>query len=559
MMASRRSVIAAMLALVLAAAFLYFRFVGAGIDVSTEPAGASVWLDGRRIGRSPVVGHEVDTGVHLLRVEHTYFAPEEMQFSIGPGRHERFTFELAPGRATLDLQSNPRDAWVEVDGERLSTRTPTRYSVDSGPHEVVMGDDERRSVARAVTVKAGETLRLTLELNPDPHGSLTVLGVPAGGRVEVEDLDVDYMPGVRIPIGEHLIRISAPGYRTQEMRVMVKAGGNSPRASLMRLYGTLMVSTQPADALVSVQIGDSAMRRLNVEELRDGARLPAGTVDVQVRKSGFRSVSRRVAVKEGRSHVRVTLEPMHAEVGREFRDRLSSGGTGPLLVVVPPGEVFMGGTDHRVLLTQPFAVAKYEVTVGEYLRFAAATDRRTDRGIDAGQPDIPVTRVTVRDADAYARWLSAETGAVYRLPSEAEWEYAAKGGAEGRFPFGDAGDICAFANVADGSTRELYRLWRVEPCSDGFPRMAPVGRLAANGFGLHDMFGNAAEWVAECEQPSLHQLPDDGRSLQYSPSCLRHVHRGGTWDTLAEEANAHARASAASESDDRGIRLIREL
>ncbi len=248
--------------------------------------------------------------------------------------------------------------------------------------------------------------------------------------------------------------------------------------------------------------------------------------------------------------------------GQPFRDELASGGQGPEMVVIPAGRFRMGcvsGRDceddempvHEVRITQPFAMSKYEVTRGEFGRFVAQAGYRTmaERGrgcyvwdISGGtykssarwnnpgfnQSDThPVVCVSWDDAVAYVEWLSSETGVRYRLPSEAEWEYAARSGSTTKYHFGDdESQLCRYANHQDRST-DLPG--RNELCSDGVGELtAEVGSYQPNGFGLHDMHGNVGEWVQDCGNGSYAGAPSDG-SAWTGGDCGSRVWRGGSW------------------------------
>lgn len=208
--------------------------------------------------------------------------------------------------------------------------------------------------------------------------------------------------------------------------------------------------------------------------------------------------------------------------GQVFRDCALC----PEMVVVRSGRFRMGcvsGADcfgderpvHEVRL-RAFALSRSEVLFAEYDRFAAATgrDRPDDEGWGRGRR--PVINVSWEDAAAYADWLSSETGRRYRLPSEAEWEYAARAGAATPYAWG----------------------WQIERnrancdgCGSrwGGDRTAPAGSFAANAWGLHDMHGNVWEWVADCWHADYARAPGDGSAWTRDGDCGRRVLRGGSW------------------------------
>lgn len=208
----------------------------------------------------------------------------------------------------------------------------------------------------------------------------------------------------------------------------------------------------------------------------------------------------------------------------------------------------------------PFAVSVLEVQVSDYLKFVEASSRKLDRRVEIGRLDHPIAYVTWDDALAYSRWLSRETGAVYRLLSEAEWEYVARAGTSTPHYFGaDVEQLCAHGNVADQSVRAVYREWTVLGCTDGQVKPGPVGRYKANSFGLQDVYGNVSEWVLDCDTPDYGAGAMVADDLTADESCESHGHRGGSWDSGAENANSSYRVSASTASEDRGIRLARDL
>lgn len=236
------------------------------------------------------------------------------------------------------------------------------------------------------------------------------------------------------------------------------------------------------------------------------------------------------------------------------------------MVVVPAGRFVMGEPDGAPSVTpatvrtlsQPFAVSVDEVSVADYRKFATSTGAPVDDRLRA--PEEPMRYVSWREAVAYADWLSTQTGQRYRLPTEAEWEYVARAGTDNSKGFGDdPAQLCRYANLADQSARRVFRDWTVAACDDGFARLAPVGSLEANPFGIHDLLGNVAEWVLECGMPTYDGAPEDGSLVNSGQSCATHGVRGGAWDSKPEALTASRRGFARTAGDDRGIRLVKEL
>ncbi len=243
----------------------------------------------------------------------------------------------------------------------------------------------------------------------------------------------------------------------------------------------------------------------------------------------------------------------------------------PTMVAIRPGRFQMGSMEgdadeqppHAVTIPQPFAMSRCEITVGQFRQFVQDKDyhqgkvylttaEETDKGCFKfennewqQQPehnwknpgfkqgdDHPVVCVSWDDAQAYVKWLSHRTGAQYRLPTEAEWEYAARADTvTARFYLDN--QQCNYANGADQETQAIADSgWALAECNDSYVYTAPVASFGHNHFGLFDMLGNAWEWTQDCWHENYNDAPDDGTAwLETEGSnCDRRVVRGGSWD-----------------------------
>ncbi len=236
------------------------------------------------------------------------------------------------------------------------------------------------------------------------------------------------------------------------------------------------------------------------------------------------------------------------------RDNLKDGSPGPEMVVIPTGSFIMGssqqedeGPPHQVTIARSFAMGKYTVTFSEYDRFAQSTGRDLPDDSGWGRNNQPVVNVCWEDAVAYAEWLSEQTGKRYRLPTEAEWEYAARAGTQSAYWWGD--EIGRNRANCDGCGSE----W-----DDSQP--APVGSFAPNPFGLHDMLGNVWEWVEDCWHDDYNGAPADGSAWLSEDGGPRGV-RGGSWAVDPAHLRSALRygASAEDQLDSLGFRLVQNL
>lgn len=247
-------------------------------------------------------------------------------------------------------------------------------------------------------------------------------------------------------------------------------------------------------------------------------------------------------------------EPKVAAKKGSFRDGLRGGGQGPQMVWVPGGSFVMGNPlslnanerpEHNVTV-KPFAISAYEVTVADYRRFAQATGVKMPRlGPLADQDNVPMTFLSWNDALAYTKWLSQQTGKKYALPTEAQWEYAARAGTNTPYWWGRGlgkNNAHCFA------------------CDTGLDPRQPttVGRFKPNAFGLYDTAGNAQEWVRDCYNPSYDGAPDDG-SVFEGGDCGQRVLRGGGYGSGPDKLTNSARDTLRSDrgNDQSGLRVIR--
>jgi formylglycine-generating enzyme required for sulfatase activity len=283
------------------------------------------------------------------------------------------------------------------------------------------------------------------------------------------------------------------------------------------------------------------------------------------------------------------------------RDRFKECDKCPEMVVAPAGSFTMGssanepgrvdneGPQHRVTIATPFAIGRFHVTVDQFEAFVTQTGynagsqcftwgigKAEEQGAgrswrDPGFPQLgshPVVCLNWTDAKAYVEWLARNTGKVYRLLTEAEWEYAARAGTTTRYSFGDdEKDLCRYANGADQTANrdrvlsESLALAKraVAPCSDGYVYTAPVGSFAANAFGLYDVHGNALQWLEDCWHENYQGAPSDGSAWTWG-DCAGHVLRGGSWiDCPACQRSATRVWNANGRNNHFGFRVARTL
>jgi len=238
------------------------------------------------------------------------------------------------------------------------------------------------------------------------------------------------------------------------------------------------------------------------------------------------------------------------------------------LVKIPAGNFQMGSNDGRknerpirTVTVQPFYMQQHEVTWDQYQRCIddeecfntmKASDRKFGIKPDYGwgKGSRPVINVSWYDAQRYITWLNAQTGRQFRLPTEAEWEYAARAGTTTKYSWGDAED-CAKAHFGTHGVSDYV-------CGNKVFGTMPVKSYKPNAFGLYDMHGNVWEWVHDCWSSSYEGHRNDGSALSFE-GCEANVLRGGSWVRKASAARSSNRSWGVTGAFDFGFRLVESI
>ena len=305
------------------------------------------------------------------------------------------------------------------------------------------------------------------------------------------------------------------------------------------------------------------------------------------------------AVRLRNARLYASLKP-----GQVLRDRyVDITGEAPSVVVIPTGEFVMGSPadepghadneepQRRVRIDVGFALGRSEVSVGEFGDFVRASKYVTDaeklgasaiydevsgrisdrRGVswrddyrgERAALTLPVIHVSWNDTQAYLAWLSQHTGKHYRLPSEAEFEYALRAGSAQRYPWGDGNPDKPIGNfTGEGDRSPSKRSWSqaFPHYSDGYWGPAPSRSFPANAFGLFDMDGNVSEWVEDCWHDNYVRAPHDSNAW-VNPGCERRVVRGGSWGSDPNQVRSAFRIAAPPDTRSArvGFRVARDL
>ena len=438
------------------------------------------------------------------------------------------------GSARLLVQTTPPGAEVLVDGRRVGETPLQRYDIRAGVREVVLRHPQYETVRLGGRrFRDGRVVRIRRVLEA-ATGELMVTTTPPGAWVEVNGERVEESTPVTLgglPAGRLEVKLGAREHRSSVLEVEIPKNGVARlERTLDRIpYGSLTLDLEPPDAKVTLP--DVRPR------YRPGLRLPRGVHRVVVRRQGYREAVHRVRVS-GATRVRIALDPLVRPGDLRIFDGME-------FVWVPAGEFRMGSTGRfagsdespvtRVRISRGFWLGKYEVTQRQW---QAVMRRNPSHFRNCGR-DCPVERVSWNEVQSFIGRLNARSGGRrYRLPTEAEWEYAARAGTTGAYYYGNL-NVIAWHRGNSGR------------------RTHPLGRKAPNGFKLHDMLGNVWEWVGDRKG----KYPGGTVTNPAGPgSGAGRVYRGGSW----HESSGHCRSanreelSPSGRLDVLGFRLLRE-
>ncbi len=558
------------------------------LDLQTLPVDGARILEGdEQLGVSPVDDLPLSPGLHTLTLKAPRHLPATVEIEIeGADVEQRLEVELVPAWAPVEIASSPPGATLFVDDVRVG-ETPGSFGLDAGARRLALRlegynpwqrvlevvADQPQSLETVVLAKADGRLRIESR----PSGAQVVVGSGAAGRTPLEI--------TLAPERLHEVSIFKTGYELTRRSVELSPGEErSLSVELRARLGTIDLVTRPAGAQLSVD-GRAA------GDATQALRLVSVPHTLVIRKEGYQEQELRVTpTPDYPQRVEIELE----KIGMPRLDAagVRRSAAGQALVRVDPGSFTMGSvrgepdrrsneTQRPVRLSRAFFIGSREVSNREYRDFAP--DHRVEEvsGFALDGDDQPVTGVSWEDAVRYCNWLSRREslppayverdgsfelatpiGIGYRLPSEAEWAWAARfaaGAFQAPFPWGAQPDPPpGSGNYADASAAGLVSSALLS-YEDGSPVTSPVGSGAANPIGLFDVGGNVAEWVHDRYRiypPARSGVPDLD---PFGPSTggLR-VIRGSSWKHASRSQLRLAHRDYGKEGrNDVGFRIAR--
>ena len=561
------------------------------LSIDSDPAGAQVVIDGEVVGKTPLREWSIEAGEHQLQVLAARYLPLEQELAI-PGRsiHQQLELKLSPAWAEVTVNSEPAGATVLVDGEATGT-TPATVEILQGEHQLILQLAAYADWQQDLVIEAGQAQDLgTASLLP-ATAMLELSSSPSGANVTIDGEFRGQTPlSLQIsPDREHRLAVFKPGYRRYNSTLQLPAAGSDNRQiKLQPRLGEVRFEISPAQAQLRVdgKVYGRGSRTLS---------LPAFEHNVEISLDGHATVRRRVTPRQGLEQlVQVSLQTeQEARLARLKPELTTSLGQTLLLFdpVAEGGNTFTMGASrrepgrranevlHPVSLNRMFYLQTTETTNAQFRLYEKNHDSGHVQGNSLNREHQPAVQVSWQQAASFANWLSKREGLPpfylerqgiitgfnpdatgYRLPSEAEWAWAARvNGATGlKFPWegNKFPPTQPVENYADASS--AFVTGRVlSDYKDGNVVSATVASYGPNHHGLYDLGGNVAEWVHD-----VYSIPAASGVTAMDPLGAQagdnYVIRGASWDlSKISQLRLSYRDYGQAGRDDVGFRLAR--
>ena len=530
------------------------------LQIDTAGVVAAVSIDGVAAGPAPGV-LTVPAGERTISLRAPRYVDYATTLTIqGAGARQDLHVRLQSAWGSLTVTAVPEGAHVSVDGAD-SGPAPLTIAAPSGVRRIRIAAGGWKTWESSVVLTGGQALAVGPVTLGQPDAHLSVRSAPAGAEITIAGTHRGRAPlAIELPAGiAYAVVVSLPGYAVWTQEVFAMAGRSlSVDVRLTPVFARVKVAGEPADAELLI---DGAARGQTPQSLS----LPAIEHRLEVRKAGFVSFEAIVTAAPGLERT-VLYHLTPSDRGRALLESapLIRSQIGYLLRLVPPG-TFQMGSERReqgrrpneglrtVTLQRPFYIGVQPVTNGEFRRFRAA---HASGYIDRQSIDLdsqPVTQVSWDDAAEFCNWLSQQDGLPpayarsgsgfvltspvtrgYRLPTEAEWEYAARYGVSGelhRFAWGDSPPVPPQVGNLAGSETGSSLPATLPGYRDDYPVLAPTGKFRPTALGLHDVSGNVSQWVNDYYESFVDATPVTD-PLGPAQGTLHGV-RGANWKTAS--------------------------
>lgn len=521
------------------------------VTLRSEPKGATVYIDG--------VAHSKTTDTQVFKYPGTYtakwtlqdYVDIEQQIVVKEGAPNAFTVKLIKNTGFINWSIIPSDAIVKLNNQPV---TGTSVERTPGTYTLTVEKSGYLPFSETLNLERADILKRTITLEKST-ATLVWDVMPVTAKLLINREEYTGRRVAELAPGKYLVEISAEGW--DEFSESIELRRNETQRKVWALTmqtGGLQITVEPIDAKVTLTRNGADFQTWTGAKILKS--IQVGSYALKMEMTGYQTLTKPLLIAKGRTEIldfvlksalNSTQKPSPAQTGRVVGG--AGGGftnsIGMEMMFIPSGTFKMGSNEsddekpiHEVTITRPFYLGKYEVTQKQW-QGVMGTNPSNFKG-----DNRPVENVSWNDVQEFIKKLNQkEGGNKYRLPTEAEWEYAARAGSTTKWSFGDSEiRLVEYAWYDTNSGGETH----------------PVGQKKPNAWGLYDVHGNVWEWCNDWYNSSYYQ--NSPRNDPSGPgSGSNRVFRGGSWDYVAPNTRAADRyyADPSRRYGGVGFRLLR--
>jgi len=490
------------------------------VNIIATPNGATLFVDG--VDKGVTETAQLAAGKHKIRLEKAGFAVVEADITVSL-QNTLFKYPLVEeDPAKLKISSEPAGAAVYLDGAKIGV-TPFTKFYPPGKYKIKIEKEAFETIEEQLTIKLPETVK---SYNLTDNSAFLTIKTSPKATVYINDERVTNLTNIRLAPQFVEIKVTMPRAKDLSRKIMLKKGERQTIDLMPEIaMGKIQVAVTPDDA--DLTLTDEDGQNYSAKGSNIFKNMPVGRYELSAKQDGYKIGKASIVLSADQVASKELVLQKGADVGGDF-------------VFVQGGTFSMGDNEwdwakpiHSVTVSD-FYIGKYEVTQKEW-KAVMGSNPSNFKG-----DDLPVEKVSWDDCQEFIRKLNAKTGKKYRLPTEAEWEYAARGGNKSNgYEYSGSNDLGSVGWFTDNSGSKTH----------------PVGQKQANELGIYDMTGNVWEWCSDWygSYSSGSQTNPQGAS-----SGSDRVFRGGSWLNIASLCRVANRYSYApgGRGDYLGLRLV---
>jgi len=497
------------------------------VTISSDPTGAEIIIDGVSKGKTNK-GLFLFPGTYALQLVSAGYLDLETMLTVSQDADQKYPYKLIRNIAEVEIVLSPPDANVYLNDQLMK---PGKNQIAPGAYKVIVSKSGWLSETDVFTIGLNEKIRKSYTLVKN-SGSLNLLVEPSDARVLINKEEMTKKNKIELSPGQYKIELSREGYDPQDEMILIERGETISRNyKLTQQQGSLQFLVEPVEASVELHYNGNFQQKWEGIKIHSG--IPVGEYSLKVKMNGYKTREEKFSLGKGE----IKVIEINLEKGSDIAF--------PDVVFVKGGWFNMGSNEnidnekpiHRVWLDD-FFIGKFEVTQKEWYDLMGSNP-----SYFKGE-NLPVEQVSWVEAQEFINRLNSKTGMQFRLPTEAEWEYAARGGNQSKRYQHSGNDI--LGEVGWYEHNSSNQTW-------------PVGRKKPNELGIYDMSGNVWEWCSDLFSPDYYKSSPEMNPKGPNSGTTKVV-RGGSWRVRSNSCTVSFRFdySPLERRNAIGFRVVRE-